>query len=417
MNDRGGGRRSSDAGEAKGGEPTDETAALRVGIGDGANTRKEDMVKLAESKKVAGTTFRVNHDASSTSMARKHKVGGFRGTKKVKDPSRLKRVNASAKQRAAFLELKAMGEAKKKRKPSVDESPAVVLKRLKPSLENAADEANERGEPCPDQLVNLEEKLPRERKTKTDTERSLIDAAHHEVITKVPPVPRLAYKSWKAIEEAVADYEKATNTHYRVRSSGSVREYNETYSDQLPMGLEFSFKTFCCVNSVYQESRAKGDRSNNTGGDIPVDGEVARTASLLADAKASTKDIGVLLSRQLGRKFTPQQTKNLLKRIVTTSRVKTDSRCFLTHSHRWKTLAMDWAHLTSNLVFHLGSLVATGPSGRGIPVLDFMAVNEKAKTLKVIFEYFKSNNPGWQQVRSFVIDKHFVEWRMLGSKR
>ncbi|KAG2939404.1 hypothetical protein PC116_g7112 [Phytophthora cactorum] len=388
MNDRGGGRRSSDAGEAKGGEPTDETAALRVGIGDGANTRKEDMVKLAESKKVAGTTFRVNHDASSTSMARKHKVGGFRGTKKVKDPSRLKRVNASAKQRAAFLELKAM-----------------------------ADEANERGEPCPDQLVNLEEKLPRERKTKTDTERSLIDAAHHEVITKVPPVPRLAYKSWKAIEEAVADYEKATNTHYRVRSSGSVREYNETYSDQLPMGLEFSFKTFCCVNSVYQESRAKGDRSNNTGGDIPVDGEVARTASLLADAKASTKDIGVLLSRQLGRKFTPQQTKNLLKRIVTTSRVKTDSRCFLTHSHRWKTLAMDWAHLTSNLVFHLGSLVATGPSGRGIPVLDFMAVNEKAKTLKVIFEYFKSNNPGWQQVRSFVIDKHFVEWRMLGSKR
>ncbi|KAG3245256.1 hypothetical protein PI124_g9979 [Phytophthora idaei] len=105
---QGGGRRSSDAGEAKGGEPTDETAALRVGIGDGANARKEDMMKLAESKKVAGTTFRVNPDASSTSMARKHKVGGFRGTKKVKDPSRLKRVGASAKQRTAFLELKAM---------------------------------------------------------------------------------------------------------------------------------------------------------------------------------------------------------------------------------------------------------------------------------------------------------------------
>ncbi|KAG3235210.1 hypothetical protein PI124_g19750 [Phytophthora idaei] len=113
MNDRGGGRRSSDAGEAKGGEPTDETAALRVGIGDGANAKKEDMVKLAESKKVAGTTFRVNPDASSTSMARKHKVGGFRGTKKVKDPSRLKRVGASAKQRAAFLELKAMDRSNK----------------------------------------------------------------------------------------------------------------------------------------------------------------------------------------------------------------------------------------------------------------------------------------------------------------
>ncbi|KAG4055955.1 hypothetical protein PC123_g8975 [Phytophthora cactorum] len=292
-------------------------------------------------------------------MARKHNVGEFRETKKVKDPSRLKRVGASAKQREAFLELKALdrsnkaeqgkllfkftfneekcnlmllslGEAeKKKRKPSVDESPAVVLKRLKASLENAADEANERGEPCPDQLMNLEEKLPRERETKTDTERSLIEAAHHEVITEAP----------------------ATNTHYRARSSGYVREYNETYSDQLPMGLEFSFKTFRCVYSVYQEYRAKGDRSNNTGGDIPVDGEVARTDSLLADAKASTKDIGVFLSRQLGRQFTPQQTKNLLKRIG--SNMSSHSRCFLTHSHRWKTLAMDWTHSTNNLGFHL----------------------------------------------------------------
>ncbi|KAG3161194.1 hypothetical protein C6341_g13659 [Phytophthora cactorum] len=268
MNDRGGGRRSSDAGEAKGGEPTDETAALRVGIGDGANARKEDMVKLAGSKKVAGTAFRVNPNASSTSMARKHK-----------------------------------------------------------------------------RLI---------------TRLSL----------RVPPVPRLAYKSWKAIEEALADYEKATNTHYRVRSSGSVREYNETYSDQLPMGLELSFKTY---------SRGWS------------------TASLLADAKASTKDIGVFLSRQLGRKFTPQQTKNLLKRIgnnklsqdrlkmflYALAQVEAQNLCF---EHWGQTLAMDWTHSTNNLGFHLGSLVATGSSGCGIPVFDFMAVNEKAKTLKVIFE-------------------------------
>ncbi|KAF1781952.1 hypothetical protein GQ600_19551 [Phytophthora cactorum] len=108
------------------------------------------------------------------------------------------------------------------------------------------------------------------------------------------------------------------------------------------MGLEFSFKTFRCVYSVYQEYRAKGIEATtqarftarfvniasseeevpnwciiveseyrthnhlNCGSthtrvkDIPVDGEVARTDSLLADAKASTKDIGVFLSRQLG---------------------------------------------------------------------------------------------------------------------
>ncbi|KAG2858029.1 hypothetical protein PC113_g10179 [Phytophthora cactorum] len=276
-------------------------------------------------------------------MARKHNVGEFRETKKVKDPSRLKRVGASAKQREAFLELKALdrsnkaeqgkllfkftfneekcnlmllssGEAeKKKRKPSVDESPAVVLKRLKASLENAADEANERGEPCPDQLMNLEEKLPRERETKTDTEH----------------------------------YEKATNTHYRARSSGYVREYNETYSDQLPMGLEFSFKTFRCVYSVYQEYRAKGDRSNNTG----YTGCKARFTARFVNIASSEEEIFPWMEKQLGRQFTPQQTKNLLKRIG--SNMSSHSRCFLTHSHRWKTLAMDWTHSTNNLGFHL----------------------------------------------------------------
>ncbi|KAF4027864.1 Retrotransposon gag protein [Phytophthora infestans] len=78
-------------------------------------------------------------------------------------------------------------------------------------------------------------------------------------------MPRPAYNSWKAIEDAVADYEKATSSDYRVRSSGSVLEYNETYSDQIPVELDFSFKMFRYVSSVYQGSRTKEDRRNNTG--------------------------------------------------------------------------------------------------------------------------------------------------------
>ncbi|KAG6962460.1 hypothetical protein JG688_00008567 [Phytophthora aleatoria] len=256
--------------------------------------------------------------------------------------------------------------------------------------------------------MNLEEKLPRERETKTDTERSLIEAAHHEVITEVPPVPRLAYKSWKAIEEAVADYEKATNTHYRVRSSGYVREYNETYSDQLPMGLEFSFKTFRCVNSVYQESRAKGDRSNNTGytgckarftarfvniasseEEVPNWRIAIRYAHFYASLKTGNTNVLFDLYTRVGRKFIPQQTKNLLKRIgsnkssqdrlkmlldalaqvegnevmlmqdqfdVTCGIVIQTSAQKLCFEHWGQTLAMDWTHSTNNLGFHLGNL-------------------------------------------------------------
>ncbi|KAG3021222.1 hypothetical protein PC120_g8817 [Phytophthora cactorum] len=205
-------------------------------------------------------------------MARKHNVGEFRETKKVKDPSRLKRVGASAKQREAFLELKALDRSNKA------EQGKLLFK-----------------------FTFNEEKY----------------------------------------------YEKATNTHYRARSSGYVREYNETYSDQLPMGLEFSFKTFRCVYSVYQEYRAKGDRSNNTG----YTGCKARFTARFVNIASSEEEIFPWMEKQLGRQFTPQQTKNLLKRIG--SNMSSHSRCFLTHSHRWKTLAMDWTHSTNNLGFHL----------------------------------------------------------------
>ncbi|KAF1788595.1 hypothetical protein GQ600_18046 [Phytophthora cactorum] len=46
-------------------------------------------------------------------------------------------------------------------------------------------------------------------------------------------------------------------------------------------------------------------------------------------------------------------------------------------------------------------------------VLDFMSLNEKAVTLEKIFEFFKSKNTSWMKIRTFVIDKHVVEWRVL----
>ncbi|KAG3017901.1 hypothetical protein PC120_g10748, partial [Phytophthora cactorum] len=99
---------------------------------------------------------------------------------------------------------------------------------------------------------------------------------------------------------------------------------------------------------------------------------------------------------QLGRKFTPQQTKNLLKRIGNNKSSQDRLKMFLyalaqvegnevmlmqdqfdvtcgiviqtpaqnlCFEHWGQTLAMDWTHSTNNLGFHLGSLVATGSSG------------------------------------------------------
>eukprot|EP00644_Phytophthora_capsici_P003852 jgi/Phyca11/108653/e_gw1.15.512.1 len=43
----------------------------------------------------------------------------------------------------------------------------------------------------------------------------------------------------------------------------------------------------------------------------------------------------------------------------------------------------------------------------------FYLVLMDAVTLEKIFGYFKETNPNWTKIRSFVIDKHFVEWSVL----
>ncbi|KAG6955284.1 hypothetical protein JG687_00011320 [Phytophthora cactorum] len=57
--------------------------------------------------------------------------------------------------------------------------------------------------------------------------------------------------------------------------------------------------------------------------------------------------------------------------------------------------------------------MVTGPTGRGIPVLDLLALNERVVTMSAIFKFFKEKNPRtWQKIQTFVIDKHFVEWQV-----
>ncbi|KAG6945499.1 hypothetical protein JG688_00016524 [Phytophthora aleatoria] len=77
-------------------------------------------------------------------------------------------------------------------------------------------------------------------------------------------------------------------------------------------------------------------------------------------------------------------------------------------------LALDWTHGTNNVDYHLGSLVATTPTGRGYLVLDFMSLNEKAVTFEKIFEFFKSKNTSWMKIRTFVTRQAFCRMEGVG---
>lgn len=121
-----------------------------------------------------------------------------------------------------------VGDGKKRKADSIegtDQAP----KRLRPSSLTGSASCCTLGDedPCPPQLLNLEEKQPRDRGSKTTGDRAKIEEAHHDIDNKVSPMPRMAYGSWTAIETAIKDYEKSTMTHYRVRTSESVEDYNE----------------------------------------------------------------------------------------------------------------------------------------------------------------------------------------------
>ncbi|TYZ66231.1 hypothetical protein PybrP1_002069, partial [[Pythium] brassicae (nom. inval.)] len=76
-------------------------------------------------------------------------------------------------------------------------------------------------------------------------------------------------------------------------------------------------------------------------------------------------------------------------------------------------LLLDFIFNINNLAFYLGSFVVTSPAGRGIPIVDFLCLNQRADTLTAGIAFIKSVNSVWKAVEVFVIDKDFNEWRVL----
>lgn len=46
-------------------------------------------------------------------------------------------------------------------------------------------------------------------------------------------------------------------------------------------------------------------------------------------------------------------------------------------------------------------------------MFDCLAANQKLVTMRAILTFFKAKNPQWQHIRFVVIDKGFVEWKVL----
>lgn len=62
-----------------------------------------------------------------------------------------------------------------------------------------------------------------------------------------------------------------------------------------------------------------------------------------------------------------------------------------------------------------GCFLVTGPTGRGISVVDFLCINEQKETLEAVVAFFKKKNPTWEHVLAFITDKDFTDLSALKS--
>ncbi|ETP38984.1 hypothetical protein, variant [Phytophthora nicotianae P10297] len=224
---------------------------------------------------------------------------------------------------------------------------------------------------------------------------------------------------------------------FTIRSRNAVKNGVARWEVAVELESEISKHNHKTSKTIYDSYR--GAKS------MPLPSKVREDLGLLTDMKASTADINRYLSDKLDMVLTTQQTRNILQEVlgsttVERTRVLLDTfveednndvlrvqdqmgitcviamqtslqkKCF----EQWgDSLVMDWTHGTNNLGYHLGSLVVTSATGRGIPIIDFLALDQKFATMKYIVEFFKRHNPSWKSIRTIVIDKDFVEWRVL----
>ncbi|POM78914.1 LOW QUALITY PROTEIN: Hypothetical protein PHPALM_3505 [Phytophthora palmivora] len=230
---------------------------------------------------------------------------------------------------------------------------------------------------------------------------------------------------------------------FTVRSVKVVEDGTATWKVRIDAETEISLHNHKTTKAIYESY--SGPKSSTLSRNVRQD------LGLLTEMKTSTADINRYLADKIDIAITLQQTRNLLRHLLGSTTLERtealldtfadeegnhvlfvqdqmDITCVIamqtavqkTCFQQWgDTLVMDWTHGTNNLGYHLGcpallrNLVVTTATGRGIPVIDFRALDQKAVTMEGTISYFKRRNHTWYLVQTIVIDKDFVERRVL----
>ncbi|POM81192.1 Hypothetical protein PHPALM_874 [Phytophthora palmivora] len=239
----------------------------------------------------------------------------------------------------------------------------------------------------------------------------------------------------------------------RVRNSESREKYSSRKgSTRLPPNTTHLFKAYWCTHASSQASRGKGRRDrdcrytgcetgftvrsvksivngcislhNHKTNQVTTIPTVAPNRDSLLLKSVYPADINRYLSDKLDVILSPQQTRNILQLYLGSTTIERPklilNRFAESDNGNDVLLVQNQLEVTCVIVMQtlarepcIKRLLVTSSTGRGILVIDFFALDQKGETMLLIVEFFKRKNPSWNNIQTVVIDKDFVEWRIL----
>ncbi|KAF1320973.1 hypothetical protein FI667_g1540, partial [Globisporangium splendens] len=290
------------------------------------------------------------------------------------------------------------------------------------------------------------EYVPRQRRSATSGARNRVQKA--QVIRNVmPSFGDAFYPDWDSFFEAWNAYKERNFLKFRTRTSLTTDTYNAKYKlegrSAVPSRFTHAYKSCMHNHATTEELYRSYMRSSEV-----TDDRLLKTLDAFTATNTETKQVAEFIATTYGAPMSSQQIRNLINSRLGSSNadervkdmlqgfVERDGNSCLVIQNSWEltcaiviqsaaqkeifrrwgdNLLLDWTHNTNNVGYYLGSLVVTVATGRGVPVFDFLCLDQRKGTIEVVMGHFKKLNPTWERIESVVIDKDFAEWSALAK--
>ncbi|GMF14442.1 unnamed protein product [Phytophthora fragariaefolia] len=257
------------------------------------------------------------------------------------------------------------------------------------------------GEQCGDYVPSTRSKMseytPRIRASNHLAEMNSLIEEREAFVNIVPPLPVDTVDSWDEFDKVLNMYKKKNKLNFLIRSSETTVTYNRYF--RCVHVLSCKTLTDFINPSCLQLAPPPNTRTFRVETeDISMYSWRFTAISLEGSSKSQVENHTHSHPTTSSEAATYMTTKPLPLSAEDREDVKTlvDAR-------------VSSAHITNVLNERTGHLIVTTATDRGFPAIDFMCLDEQAKTITTILEYSRGKIPSLKDSKTVVIDNDFVE--------